>query len=434
MPQIIIHRGAHTIGGSCVEASSNGHRIIIDLGMPLMEKGGAEIHPEKLENPSVENQILPDVKGLYRHQKPEIDAVLISHAHMDHYGLLNFIHPSIPVYLSKGSQALIDIGKVFYPKQNKVFFDNFKIFEHWQPFEIGPFKIVSYMADHSAYDASSFLIKANGKKIFYSGDFRGHGRKGKLLDRMIAQPLKNVDCMLMEGTTIGGGHKEGFENETEVEKGLLEIFSVQKDVSFVMASGSNIDRLVSIYRAARQAGKTLVLDLYTYYVLDCLKKFSNSLPPHKNDHIRIFYIWNHADNIARYLGKELLYKYNDRKIEKKEILTNRNRMILKLPIHVIRNMANLLIQDKSLDDSKFIFSMWPGYMEKDARHEAFCHDFNVNMKKVHVSGHAYLDALKGLAEALNPKYLVPIHTLAADSYNKNFRNVVQIQEGEPFAI
>mgnify|MGYP001114137957 CR=1 FL=1 len=109
-------------------------------------------------------------------------------------------------------------------------------------------------------------------------------------------------------------------------------------------------------------------------------------------------------------------------------------MVLKLPIHVMRNMAKLLRQDKSLDDSQFIFSMWLGYMEKDDRYETFCHDFNVSLKKVHVSGHAYLDALKSLAEALNPKYLVPIHTLAGDSYNKNFRNAVQIQEGEPFAI
>jgi len=66
--------------------------------------------------------------------------------------------------------------------------------------------------DHSAFDASSLLIET-GKKIFYSGDFRGHGRKSKLLHRMIKDPIKEVDCMLMEGTTLAGGHKDMFENE-----------------------------------------------------------------------------------------------------------------------------------------------------------------------------------------------------------------------------
>ena len=96
-----------------MEISSNGCRIMIDMGMPLMEKGGAEIDSERLLNPSVENQILPDIKGLYKHEEPEVDAVLISHAHMDHYGLLNYIHPSIPVYLSKGSHGKRLINPIF---------------------------------------------------------------------------------------------------------------------------------------------------------------------------------------------------------------------------------------------------------------------------------------------------------------------------------
>jgi len=35
---------------------------------------------------------------------------------------------------------------------------------------------------------------------------------------MIKDPIKDVDCMLMEGTTHAGCHKDGFENESDVEK------------------------------------------------------------------------------------------------------------------------------------------------------------------------------------------------------------------------
>ena len=434
MPQIIIHRGAHTIGGSCIEINHNGFRIILDVGMPLMEKGGEEIDENKLKHPSIENGILPDVKGLYKNQVPDVDAVFISHAHMDHYGLLDHIHPSIPVYLSKGSRALIDIGKIFYPDNNKTFFDNFKIFEHWKPVTIGPFKITSYLVDHSAYDASSFLIEADNKKVFYSGDFRGHGRKRVLLERMIKNPIKGIDCMLMEGTTMKGGHKDGFENETEVEKGLCDIFSNQKDVSFITASGSNIDRLVTIYKAALSCQKTLVLDLYTYYVLDKLKELSSKLPPHQNDHIRIYYIHKHAQDIVDCLGKDLLYKYKTRKIEREEIVKKRSDMVLKLPVSAMKRIANELTADQPLDDVKFIYSMWSGYLERDSYYYDFCNKYQAELLKVHVSGHAYFEDLKKLTQALNPAMLVPVHTLCGDDFANHFDNVVRVDDAVPFSI
>jgi len=436
VPQIIIHRGAHTIGGSCIEINSNGCRILLDAGMPLMEKGGGEIDKRKMKNPSVENGILPDVKGLYKNQAPEVDAVFISHAHIDHYGLLNHIHPKIPVYLSEGSHALIKIGKVFYPDGSKIFFDNFRTFEHYKPVELGPFKITSYLMDHSGYDASSFLIEAESKKVFYSGDFRGHGRKAKLLENMVKRPIKNVDCLLMEGTTLGGGHKVGFKNEEEIEKGLYDIFSRQKDVSFFMASGSNIDRIVSLYKAARNSNKILVLDLYTYYVLDQLKRLLHGrrLPPHKNDNIRIYYIGSHAQNIVDYLGKEILYKFKKRKIEIEEIVARRQEIVVKLPVFAMERISKALEKNRPLKDVKFIFSMWSGYLEKNAAHYKFCNKYQVELVKVHVSGHAYLDALKSLAQALNPKTLVPVHTLERDNFSEHFDNVKVYDDGVPFEI
>ena len=81
MPQIIIHRGAHTIGGSCVEIMHNAHRILIDIGTPLMEPGGGELDENDLKNPTIDNEILPNIKGLYKDDNPDISAIFISHSH-----------------------------------------------------------------------------------------------------------------------------------------------------------------------------------------------------------------------------------------------------------------------------------------------------------------------------------------------------------------
>jgi ribonuclease J len=90
----IIHRGTKEIGGSCVELIANNSRILIDLGMPLVNQNKEPFEPKSIEGKSIEElkgeKILPNVAGLYKNEKSQIDAVLISHSHLDHYGLLNF--------------------------------------------------------------------------------------------------------------------------------------------------------------------------------------------------------------------------------------------------------------------------------------------------------------------------------------------------------
>ncbi len=431
---ITIHRGAQTIGGSCVEIQSKGSRILLDVGTPLMQPGGGELNPTDLENPSIENGILPDIKGIYKDASPDVEAILISHSHMDHCGLLDHLHPDIPVYLSQGSHAMIQIGNVFYPPKNRIHFDNFKIVEHWKPFQVGPFKITSYLMDHSGFDACAFLIEAEGKKIFYSGDFRGHGRKSILLDKIVANPITDIDCLLMEGTTLGGNHQVGFNTEDEVEQAFSDAFCEQKDVCFVAASGSNIDRLVSLYNAARKNKKILVLDLYAFYVLYRLKELGAKLPPFDGDNIRIFYIRGHAQSIAERLDKTLLYKFKHRKIEIDEILKHRIQMVLKLPIGAMTKISNALVKDKSFQDVKLIYSMWQGYLEKDGRYENFCAQYNAELTHIHVSGHAYLDDLKRLAQALNPTQLVPVHTISKDIFSSCFNNTRLYDDSQPFEI
>ncbi len=47
---------------------------------------------------------------------------------------------------------------------------------------IGPFRILPYLVDHSGFDAYALTIEADGKRLFYSGDLRAHGRKSRLFD------------------------------------------------------------------------------------------------------------------------------------------------------------------------------------------------------------------------------------------------------------
>ena len=49
--RVCIHRGAHQIGGTCVELECNGKRIVLDIGVPLDAHDPATVQ-------------MPDVPGL----------------------------------------------------------------------------------------------------------------------------------------------------------------------------------------------------------------------------------------------------------------------------------------------------------------------------------------------------------------------------------
>lgn len=186
--KLTIHRGTHEIGGSCVElSSSSGHtRLIVDIGLPLVNADMSPFDWDTYRKFSLTQllgeRILPAIGGLYENDKPSIAAVLLSHAHLDHYGLLRFVHPDVPLYMSIGTKSLAEVSNVFL--DTRVRLDLVRTFAMGQPFQIGEFAITPYLMDHSAPDAAAFLIEADGKRVFYTGDFRGHGRKGILLDRL----------------------------------------------------------------------------------------------------------------------------------------------------------------------------------------------------------------------------------------------------------
>ena len=62
-----IHRGTQEIGGTCIEIWTDSTRILIDFGMPLVEKGGGEFDFSKYRDLSVKHLIkvgvLPDIQA-----------------------------------------------------------------------------------------------------------------------------------------------------------------------------------------------------------------------------------------------------------------------------------------------------------------------------------------------------------------------------------
>lgn len=432
-PELTIHRGTHEIGGSCIElcSSSGNTRIIFDIGLPLVNKDMSpfdwSIHRKFTLPQLLEKKIVPPIDGLYENDRPAVTAVVLSHAHLDHYGLLQFVHSDTPVYMSVGTRILAEVSNLFLSTDVKL--DRIKTFEMWETFDVGGFAITPYLMDHSAPDAAAFLIEADGQRIFYTGDFRGHGRKGVLLDRIMKDPPPYVNYLIMEGSMLG--RDEGlYHDETSVEQALYELILSRKGPCYVFTSSQNLDRLVSIYRAARHSSKTLVIDLYTAFALDKLSAISPRTPQFGWEGIRVLYSYYHAQKLAD-LDKSLLYKYKRAKIEFEEIRDNPDDKLLLAKDS--RYFRNLVAKLKGSAKAMAVFSMWHGYLER-SNLQKFLESNDIPITEIHTSGHAYVGQLEALVDALKPRWVIPIHTFYPETFKEMFSNVIQVKDGETISL
>ncbi len=328
--KLVIHRGTKEIGGTCVELLAGKSRIIVDLGIPLVSaRKGQPFDSKVIEGKTVKQLldlgVLPAVTGLYCDDDPSVNAVLISHSHLDHYGLLRYVHLDIPIFLSEGAREMIGVSDIFTPHRTGAL--NARILGYGKKIKAADFEITPFLVDHSAFDALAFLIEANGTRVFYSGDFRGHGRKSTLFTKMVDAPLKGIDCLLMEGSMIGRG-EQIYKDEVAVERGIKEVLENKDNIAFLFASSQNIDRLVSAYKACRKTGTTFVIDLYTAYVLYRLGAKTKSLPQFNWPNVRVKFFKFHADKIAEAGHEKFLYLFSQKKIEMEEISRTKEKVLM----------------------------------------------------------------------------------------------------------
>lgn len=414
--RICIHRGSHQIGGSCVEVEQNGQSILLDLGLPL-------------DAESNDISYMPDIKGLHGND-PNLLGILLSHMHLDHTGLLKHIPPDMYVGMGPAARRIMEATLPFLPDKfpNP---PNGWDFQAWQPIQIGAFTITPYLVDHSAYDAYAFLIEAGGKRVFYSGDLRAHGRKDKLFENLLKKPPRNIDVLLMEGSSLGRVEQhQSFPSESDIEEQLANVFSNTKGLAMVHASGQNIDRVVSIMRASKRTGRTLLIDLYTAIVLEATQ--NQNIPQSHWPEVGLFVPFKQQVQIKKNAWFDKLKQHSSNRffIEKIQQKPHKFTLLFR-PLFI-----NDLTKGKCLDDAAYIYSQWEGYWERGNYDnvKAWLCQHGIEKQSIHTSGHASPKDLQRLVKALAPGKVVPMHSFMPDTYPELFSNVEAHEDGEWWEI
>ena len=398
--QVKIIKGTNRIGGCITEITSEKAKILIDFGNDL------EDTKESFE-----------LDGL-TYNKSKYDAVFITHSHIDHIGLINKINRDIPIYVEEKSLEIYNITCDFCgeEKPNR----KINIFKMYDEIKINDIIVMPYRVDHSSYNSCMFTIECGGKKILHTGDFRLHGRKkDETLNNL--KKIGKVDLLITEGTSLSRNILE-YDTEQELEKEALKYMKIYDQV-FIMHSSTNIDRTISFIKSALKTGKNYILDLFTYSLNEVVNMNI------KVDYKRIF-VWKPL----RYSLKNETFKNKYMDFDNSSFFGKRYAMNIK--VSMLEDIKKL--KEKGLiTNACLIYSMWPGYIEKEEKLRNFIveiKDMGIEFKELHTSGHADIISMKRLNEIVNPDKTIIIHTENREKGRDIFNNIVYLNDNEIFKI
>jgi len=317
--------------------------------------------------------------------------VIISHAHPDHIGLVDLVDSGVPVYLGGRAAEMCRETRFFVPVALDV--GSTRDLADGVPVALGPFTITPLAVDHGIDDAFALLVEADGQRLIYSGDLRGHGRDADCLERL-ASRAGEVDVLLLEGTRLGREESGAPEtSEADVEEVCVERFTAARRAVITFASAQNVDRIDTIIRAARRTGRTAVLDLYGASMWTATGR-----PWPCEARVRL----------ARWQRRRILESQSfDRtravrhqRIYDEDLVRRAEQLVIVSRTSSLDELENLGV----LVDADAVWSMWSGYLSLPSTRPALriLRRNGVALHEAHASGHARPRDLRRLAEAVRP--------------------------------
>ena len=218
MTSLTFYGGVNEIGGNKILLQDKDTKVFLDFGKSFSRRA---TYFEEYLNPRTSNGIvdfltmglIPDIKGVYRDdlmvmagrkpEEPDIDAVLLTHAHADHANYISFLNKDIPIHMGAGChlilKALADRGSRSLDSEildyrerpltehrgEKPIPRTIEEFRTGDKFKVGTLEVKPIHVDHSVPGAYGFIIYTSEGPVVYTGDIRLHGTHPEMTEDFV---------------------------------------------------------------------------------------------------------------------------------------------------------------------------------------------------------------------------------------------------------
>ncbi len=240
MVRLTFYGGAGEIGGNKILVEDLDSKVLLDFGMSLTERGRFFSEPflsPRDEQGLIQLGITPDVNGLYKGEtEPAVNAVVLSHAHIDHSMCVSLLNRKIPVYCGETTRLIMEATSGMRQSgfENNLAGIEFKTFRTGDTLDLGRIRIEPVHVDHSVPGSYGFLVHTSEGTVAYSGDFRAHGPRADLTNDFVERAHSCKPALfLCEGTNLVRGD---LRTESEVSDKVANI--VESTQGLVLAKSN----------------------------------------------------------------------------------------------------------------------------------------------------------------------------------------------------
>ena len=442
-PKVTFLGGVREIGGNKIIVEDGGDRILLDFGRSFSDRtkdyyvNYLSPRGSSYTKDLLEFGLLPRVEGLYdpvdldgtglKERTPFVRGLFLSHPHTDHVQYIDLLDPRIPLHVGKVTKTVLDVmattGKSWKPGEK-----SWSLFQDGKGVKVGSLEVVPYPVDHSIPGAYGFLVHTSEGCLVYTGDFREHGpRASETRTFLDAAAKEKPVAMLSEGTRLGPDKRKEF-TEEQVGTEASQVLRRSRNIALATCYPRDVDRLVSLYEAARASQRDFVVSTRTAYLLKQVAPHAKLRAPIPGKSPGLLVYDRQLQKTGRW-EREFL----DDALTCDQVAKRGKGVLLQLDLWQFPELIDI----RPPKGSPFIHSMSEPFSEEDVEDEVmrrWLDHFGMPLHQLHASGHCSGAELLETVKDVKPKTLFPIHTEHPEAFQGNGINVELPEVGKSYAL
>jgi ribonuclease J len=387
--KVITLSGVEVIGRNSYVVQYKDDIYVVDYGLTFPDGEGYGV-----------DYLLPDYHWLQKN-KDHIKGIIVTHAHLDHVGGLPFVIEQLgfpPIYASPFAIEFIREKFKEHGLHKKTQF--FPVSEQ-DVIRKGPVSISFFHVTHSIPQCYGVCFETPEGRVVYTGDYKfdDHPLNEKPSNYKKIEEIgkKGVLVALLDSTNAFEAGKS--KSETEI-LGVLEDVILKAEGRVIIATFSSlVTRIAGLIEVARKHGKKI---LFTGRSLENNMKIA----------MRIGYVTPEANLV---ISPKEAHKIPDNQLiivttgSQGEPMAALTRMAFnKHDVITIKKTDTVIISSSVIPTNTLdVQRLLDEISRKGAR------IINSKLMDIHVSGHAYQEDMKRMAQLLNAKYFIPVHGYAS---------------------